>query len=144
MIVEKSCGAVVYTVTEEGIRYIIIQSKTGFYGFPKGHMENDETETETALREVMEETGLLVTLDPDFRTADHHRIPLGQDAEKEVIYFLGYYEGQTPVFTDRELSGGSLYSYDEAVKLLRFENSKKILTEADDHLKAQGKGNGKV
>ena len=35
--------------------------------FPKGHVEKKETEEETALREIKEETGLKVALDTAFR-----------------------------------------------------------------------------
>ena len=58
---EKSCGAIVFT-RENGIRKYVIIRGTGIYqgfnGFPKGHMEEGETESETALREVKEETGM--------------------------------------------------------------------------------------
>ena len=57
---EKSCGAVVFTIQNHKIMYVIVQSKEGYYGFPKGHMEYEETEIETALREVFEETGLAI------------------------------------------------------------------------------------
>lgn len=43
---EKSCGAVVFTRTEEGVRYVLVQSSEGKFGFPKGHMEKSETEEE--------------------------------------------------------------------------------------------------
>ena len=39
---EKSCGAVVFTRAEEGIRYVLVQSFEGKFGFPKGHMEGSE------------------------------------------------------------------------------------------------------
>ena len=62
---EKSCGAIVYTYEKSVRKYVIIRG-TGIYkefcGFPKGHMELGETETETALREVKEETGLDVSI----------------------------------------------------------------------------------
>ena len=58
MTVEKSCGAVVFTREGGEVRYVIIQSLEGYYGFPKGHMEGSETEQETALREIREEVGL--------------------------------------------------------------------------------------
>ena len=70
MIIEKSCGAVVFTRTDAGIRYVIIQSLEGYYGFPKGHCEKGESEEETALREVYEETGLRVRIIPGFRYVD--------------------------------------------------------------------------
>ena len=58
---EKSCGAVVFTRLNGEIKYVIIQSLAGYYGFPKGHMEAGESEKQTALREVYEETGLTLT-----------------------------------------------------------------------------------
>ena len=67
MITEKSCGAIVYTKESGNIKYVIIRSKEGIYGFPKGHIEENESETETALREVAEEVGLTVTLISKFR-----------------------------------------------------------------------------
>lgn len=68
MTTEKSCGAIIYTKEHGDIQYIIIRSKEGIYGFPKGHTEGNESETETALREVAEETGLTVRLIPGFIT----------------------------------------------------------------------------
>ena len=47
MPVERSCGAVVYTRCQGEIRYVIIRTPDGFYGFPKGHMEPGETEVQT-------------------------------------------------------------------------------------------------
>ena len=42
---EKSCGAVVFTKIDNKIKYLIIKSLEGIYGFPKGHMELDEVYT---------------------------------------------------------------------------------------------------
>ena len=55
---EKSCGAIVFTRRNGQILFVIVQEQAGTYSFPKGHMEGDETEAETARREVFEETGL--------------------------------------------------------------------------------------
>ena len=62
MILEKSCGAIVYTVEDGDIKYLLVEEMSGCHSFPKGHMENDETEEETALREIKEETNLEVEL----------------------------------------------------------------------------------
>jgi len=40
---EKSCGAIVYTKENRCIRYVIIRSKEGICGFPKGHTEHLES-----------------------------------------------------------------------------------------------------
>ncbi len=130
---EKSCGAVVYTKVGEEIRYVIVKNLEGICGFPKGHVEKNETETETALREVLEETGLHVELVAGFRTEDSHLLP-NTDITKDIVYFLGYYEGQELNYQKEELSGIELLSYGEAMPMFRFESSKRILTEAHEFL----------
>ena len=135
MITEKSCGAIVYTKDSGIIQYVIIRSKEGFYGFPKGHMEENETEAETALREVAEETGLTITLIPNFRTEDTHTFNRnGETRLKHIVYFLGEYSGQTPIAQETELNGVFLMSYETAMSLFQFDSSKKLLTEAHDFL----------
>ena len=135
MITEKSCGAIVYTKDSGIIQYVIIRSKEGFYGFPKGHMEENETEAETALREVAEETGLTITLIPNFRTEDTHTFNRnGETRLKHIVYFLGEYSGQTPIAQETELNGVSLMSYETAMSLFQFDSSKKLLTEAHNFL----------
>ena len=52
---EKSFGAVVFTRINNNIKYLLIQNLEGIYGFPKGHVEKEEKEEETALREIYEE-----------------------------------------------------------------------------------------
>ena len=131
MITEKSCGAVVFTKENGHIKYVIIRSKEGFYGFPKGHMEGIETEIQTALREVAEETGLSVDNVGGFRTEDIH--PFNRNGEtriKHIVYFLAEYSNQTPIVQETELSSIDLMDFDTAISAFQFDSSKRILTEA--------------
>ncbi len=130
---EKSCGAVVYTIMNNTIKYIIIRNKDGYYGFPKGHMESNETEMETAQREVYEETQLVVEINSNFKTTENYMIP-HTNIEKEVIYFLGYFENQNYMYLKDELIGIALVSYEEAMTMFHFESTKRILKEANDYL----------
>ena len=128
---EKSCGAVVFTKDAEGIKYVIIESKEGFFGFPKGHVEKNETEVETAIREVLEETGLRVELLDDFRTEDSHQFKRNGAARmKHVVYFLAKFSNQIPVAQETELNSIHLMNYETALSSFQFESSKRILTEA--------------
>ena len=72
---EYSCGAVVFTRENGHILFAVVQEQSGAYSFPKGHMENNETEMETARREILEETGLNPDFLPGFKAEDeftHH------------------------------------------------------------------------
>lgn len=133
---EKSCGAVVFTRTDKGVKYLLIANLKGIYGFPKGHVEAVETEEQTALREIREETSLRVTLVPGFRAVDEHLIPEKQDTMKQIVYFLAEYEGQEVAYQKEELSGAYLVSYEEAMGMFQFESSRRILTEANHFLQA--------
>ena len=84
MKIEKSCGAVVFTRVNGEIKYLLIKSVTGFYGFPKGHVEIGESETQTALREIFEEVGLRVRLIPDFRREDEYYICGNEILDKAI------------------------------------------------------------
>jgi 8-oxo-dGTP pyrophosphatase MutT (NUDIX family) len=134
MMNEKSCGAVVFTVINNEIRYLLIKSRSGIYGFPKGHVEGREGEQETALREIFEETGVRVKLLPDFRAEDEYVLPKKHGARKLVVYFLGYYEGQSIKYSADELSDAFLIGYDGALSLLQFEGGKRVLRAANDFL----------
>ena len=135
---EKSCGAIVYTKDNGNIQYVIIRSKDGFYGFPKGHVEENETEAETALREVAEETGLTIMLIPGFRTEDTYAfIRNGETRIKHIVYFLGEYSGQTPAAQETELSGVYLLNYEAAMSVFQFDSSKRLLTDAHHFLMQQ-------
>ena len=134
MTYEVSSGAVIFTREGGGLRYVIIQSLDGYYGFPKGHIEGAETEEEAALREIREETGLSVRFVPGFRTTDEHTIPEKPGMIKRVIYFLGEYEGQKVRFQREELLEALLLSYEEAMERFQFESSRRILKEANDFL----------
>ena len=130
MSLEKSCGAVVFTRVGEEIRYVLIRSKEGFYGFPKGHMEPGETEQQTALRETLEETGLRARLIPGFRTMELYPLPKRKNRYKQVVYYLGEFKGQRPRPQPTEIRSVSLLPFRQALKLLEFEPSRRILSEA--------------
>lgn len=130
---QKSCGAVVFTRIDGRIKYALVQQREGFHGFPKGHMEPGESEQETALREIYEELSLRPVLIDGFVTTDEHPIP-GKDVMKQIVYFLAGYSDQNIVFQEEELLGAPLVTYEEAMDLLEYESSKRILREANHFL----------
>ena len=131
---EKSCGAVVFTRLNGERRYVIIRSLEGYYGFPKGHMEAGETEEQTALREIYEETGLTVHILEGFRCEDEHGIPNKPDIIKRIVYFAAEFENQEPRHQPDELMSVALMSFDEAMNAFQWDSSKRILREVDGFL----------
>lgn len=131
---ERSCGAVVYTKINGTIKYVLAQSLEGVWGFPKGHMENGETEEQTALREIYEEVHLKVNILKGFRTTNEYALPKKENVTKQVVYFCAEYYDQDIIAQEEELLRASLVSYEEALQLLKYESSKRILKEAHDFL----------
>ena len=134
MIYEKSCGAVIFTRMNNEIKYLLIRNLAGTYGFPKGHVEQGETEEQTALREVFEEVGLAVKLVSGFRSEDEHPIPQKENTMKQIVYFLGEYSNQEFTYQKEELTDALLTDYETAMTLFQFDSSKRILTEANNFL----------
>ncbi len=132
---EKSCGAVVYTGDGENRRYLIIRMNLGHCGLPKGHIEKFETERETALREVWEETGVEIALHPDFRKSVVYS--LTARTTKESVYFLGRFDGDTVRIQESEVSAYRLCTYEEARRFITYENDRVILDAAEKLLNGE-------
>ena len=131
---EVSCGAIVFTRKDNEIYFAIVKSLEGFYGFPKGHIEGNETEEETALREIYEEIGIKPQIIAGFRTTDEHTIPNKNDVIKRIVYFLAEYDNQQICYEEEELEGAYLMTYKEAMDAFQFESSKRILNEAKEFI----------
>ena len=133
-ICEKSAGAVVYTVQDNRVKYLLIKSQNGDVGFPKGHIERGETEEAAALREIFEETSIKANIVGDFKENVAYIMPNGKS--KTVVYFTAKFENQTPKHNNGfEHNEYMLLDYDEALKALTFDNMKEILVKANDFLK---------
>lgn len=134
MLHEKSCGAVLFTV-EKGIKkYLIVESN--YFGLPKGHVEDDETEQETALREIKEETGIDAKIVPGFRETVNYRLPNGN--VKEVVLFIAEYKAQPYTVNRDELRGITLLLYEKALKRITYRDTKTVLQDANDWLERHG------
>ena len=65
---EKSCGAVIFRKNKNDVKLLLVKNHNGrHWSFPKGHIEENETEEETAIREIKEETNLDVKIMDNFR-----------------------------------------------------------------------------
>ncbi len=125
---EKSCGAVLYTI-RDGIRlFWLVQNVGGHIGFPKGHMEPGETETDTALRELREETGREAVLDTRFRTSIRYLLPNG--TPKETVLFLARFDGDGSAKPAAEISEAWLEDAETAQTRLSYGAERDVLVQA--------------
>lgn len=132
---EKSCGFVAFK-EEDGERlYLLIRSQRGEYGFPKGHTEPGETELETAERELKEETNVEVERVDGFRLQIEYMIPRRETVLKEAVYFLGRCKEGDIVCQEEEVSEAAFLRFEDALKLLPFENTRGVLREAEGFLR---------
>jgi bis(5'-nucleosidyl)-tetraphosphatase len=127
---ERSAGAVV--VNENGGRKYILLLNAGKWDFPKGNMEQGETELQTVVREVSEETGLkdLKVFDGFRRVIEYFYRREGKNVHKRVVYFLAE-TSEERITISHEHQGFGWFTYQEALKKASYDNSKATLKEAE-------------
>lgn len=133
MKMEKSCGAVVFAKVNNEIKFLIEEMVEGHFAFPKGKVENNETDIETAKREIKEETGLDVMFLVSFKETTHY-YPI-KDVEKKVVYFLAEAKCISDLKVQKEeVKEIYFLNYKEALNALTYENDKCVLSEAWEYL----------
>lgn len=129
---EKSCGAVIWRPTQHSHEYLLAQHGRKHWSFPKGHVEGAETEAETALREVREETGLTVLLDTSFREVVRYSPREG--AIKDVVFFIAVPVSGTEHPQEGEIRQLGWFSYEEAQPLVTFATDIDVLHAAEQYI----------
>lgn len=91
---EKSCGVIPIWFDGKRWRFLLVQQKSINWGIPRGHVEAGETEEQTALRELREETGVRVSrLFNDCRYTTRYSFSWGEKRiAMNLVVFLGLVE----------------------------------------------------
>ncbi len=134
---EYSAGVVVYCYDENGVEFLLLHYQSGHWDFPKGHIEDNETKEEAALRELMEETGLKAELYQGFQEEFSYffRYPNSTELiKKKVYFFIGKSESKDVVLS-HEHRGYLWLPYKKALDQLTFKNAKELLKKVDNFLK---------
>src|SRR5581483_7111241 len=90
--VEQSIGAVIRldSALDEPAQFLLLRNRRGFWGFPQGHKERGESEIQTLVREVQEETGITKLEIQSYIGKIRYSYFRGDGmrSEKEVIFYF--------------------------------------------------------
>lgn len=131
---ERSAGFIAYKENAGERSYLIIRQTNGDYGFPKGHIEDGESEYEAATRELYEETGIMVKPIESFIRRISYPIRARNGVIKEATYYLGEALSDAIQIQPSEITDAFFLSYNEALNRLSFESTRDILRDAEKHL----------
>lgn len=126
---EKSCGAVIFNDLSDERYFLLVKNTNGkYWGFPKGHIEIGETEEETALREVKEETNLDVTILDGFRKINVYR--LFGHVKKKVVIFIAKANTKKVILQNSEIEKCRWLKKEDIYEALNYRNDLKIFDAA--------------
>ena len=127
---EKSCGGIIFYKTRQNTKILLVKNNNGrYWSFPKGHIEDGETEEETAVREIKEETGLDVTLVNGFREISEY-CPFGK-IRKRVVFFLARAFTDNVRIQEEEIDSYIWVDLQQARKLCTYDNDLRIIEKAE-------------
>lgn len=132
---EKSCGAVVYKKENNTIYYLIVKQNKGHVSFPKGHVEGDETNEMTAIREIKEETNIDVIIDKNFKRVNTYSPFKG--TIKDVFFYVGLATTDNIKADKKEIDTVRWLKYEDALKALTYDTDKKILEKANNYVNSK-------
>ena len=121
---EKSCGAIIFNED----KVLVVKQTSGFYGFPKGHVEIGETEKETAIREIKEETGLDIKIISDKRYTQSYIVK--ENVHKDVVFFLASIENNNEKRQVEEIEEILWIDINEVENVLTYDSLKELWKEA--------------
>lgn len=122
-----SYGAVVWE-QKDGIDYVLMIRTRKGWSFPKGHQEEGELPADTARREVLEETGIKITVDDGFSQVVPSALPKD---DRKVTFFAGKsLVGLEKPKNDKEVDKADWIPVKEAAEKIFFEADRKVFYEA--------------
>ncbi|HLC20324.1 MAG TPA: NUDIX domain-containing protein [Candidatus Nanoarchaeia archaeon] len=126
---EHSAGAII--TRDNKFLLLKYKYKTVYWDFPRGNVENRETEEEAARREIKEETGITsIEFLPSFKEEvkwTYHRD--GNLVKKSVTFFLAR-TTQSKIQLSSEHLDFEWLSYEDAMKKLTYDTAKTVLKKA--------------
>lgn len=121
----KKAGCILINKENNTIALVL---RDGDYSFPKGHLENDETIRECAIRETIEETGHEVKITGEEVGIIKYVTPEGENVENHM--FIGIDQGPTnKQIADKDKEVTKWFKIDEIGNILSYQNLKNFWNE---------------
>ncbi|HEX2092083.1 MAG TPA: NUDIX hydrolase [Longimicrobiaceae bacterium] len=138
--VEISAGGVIFRWQGDAPHVLLIRDRYQHWGFPKGHLEGEETPADAALREVREETGLAdLVLGPALQTIDWFFRFRGRLIHKYChFYLIEAPTGDTSPQEDEGITECVWLPLAEAIEVISYDNAREVLRAAAEQLEAVG------
>lgn len=131
---EKSCGAIIFYTGKNNTKILLVKNNNGrYWSFPKGHIESGETEKQTAIREIKEETGLEVEIKDGFREVSDY-CPFGK-IRKHVVFFLAQAFTDKVSMQEEEIAEYMWVDLQQAHKICVYDNDLRIIDKATTAIK---------
>ena len=128
-----SAGGVVYRSGDQGTEVALCgRSRGGTWNLPKGTPDDGETIEQTALREVLEETGLVAEIEAPLRTINYWFAASDRSVRyhKRVHFFLMAMRGGSFDDHDPEFDLVRWFSLERALGALTHETEVDVVREA--------------
>jgi 8-oxo-dGTP pyrophosphatase MutT (NUDIX family) len=115
--------------------FLIQHNRSGYWGFPKGHAESNETPKQAAFRELMEETHLeLVHLLYEEPLMEQYTFTMdGRRVFKRVSYFIAEVDGKV-ILQQQEIHDGRWIPLPEALNQVTHQEGKNLLIQVEKML----------
>ena len=118
---EKSCGAIII----DDDKVLLIKQGNGDWGFPKGHMIDGESEFETAIREVKEETNIDILIDENYRYVISYMV--NENTMKDVVFFIAKKLNNVLIPQESEIDKLEWLDMNDALNKISHEDVKGVL-----------------
>lgn len=133
MATEIDGGALVYKVENHKPVYLLEKSATSdFWGFPKGHVEGDETLEQTAIREIKEETNIDAEIDTNYSVDAEYDMKNGN--HKVVTFYTSKVDDPVVTLQKEEISDYVWQPYEQARKTITYDNLRNVLDQINDYV----------
>lgn len=133
---EASFGVIPLCRQEGKWSVFLIQHKKGrYWGFPKGHAEPNESQQESALRELKEETNLELVrfLQEEPIIEEYSFLLKGKRVYKRVLYFVAEVKGVVKLQKE-EIQDGVWVPFPDALDTVTHPEGKAILAQVMKNL----------